>query len=186
MGVHVKIMRPAVFVDRDGTIIAQVDDITSASQLKILSGVSAGVRLLNRLGFFVIVITNQPVIGKGLTTRTKVREMNTFLCNQLKKEGAVIDAFYVCPHRYMDHCACRKPKLGLIRVAIKKYKIDITNSFYIGDDMRDMETGKRAKLKTILVKTGNAGLDKLYFDVKPDVITRDFLSAAKSIACVRK
>lgn len=179
-------MRPAVFIDRDGTIIAQVDDLISASQLKILKGVPDGVRILNKLGFLVIVITNQSIIGKGLTTLPKVKKINKILNSQLNKKGAVIDAFYVCPHRYEDRCACRKPKPGLINVAVKKYNVDITSSFFIGDDMRDMEAGKRAKLKTILVKTGNAGADKRFFDVRPDLITRNFLSAAKSIARVRK
>ncbi|MDO8621539.1 MAG: HAD family hydrolase [Candidatus Levybacteria bacterium] len=186
MGVHVKVGRPAVFLDRDGTLVAQVDDIINSSQLKILSGVPDGVRLLNRLGFLVIVITNQPVIGKGLTTRTKVKKINKVLYNWLSKKGAIIDAFYVCPHRHWDRCACRKPKLGLINAAVKKYNIDITNSFFIGDDMRDIETGKRARLKTILVKTGNAGRDRRYFDVKPNAIVRNFLFAAKFIARVRK
>lgn len=186
MGVHVKVRHPAVFLDRDGTIVAQVDDIIDSSQLKVLSGVPEGVRLLNRLGFLVIVITNQPVIGKGLTTIAKVKKINKVLYNQLNKKGAIIDAFYVCPHRFWDHCACRKPKLGFIKAAVKKYNIDITRSFLIGDDMRDIETGRRAKLKTILVKTGNAGRDRRYFDVKPNAIARNFLFAAKSIARVRK
>lgn len=186
MGVSNQVKRSAVFLDRDGTLIKQVDDITDFSQVRILRGVPEGIQLLNKLGFLVVVITNQPVIGKGLVTRKKVDEMHRALSARLGEEEAGIDIFYVCPHRHGDRCACRKPKLGLINAAIKKYNIDVTDSFFIGDDMRDIETGKRAKLKTILVKTGNAGRDRRYFDVHPDVIARNFLVAAKSIAHVRE
>ncbi len=186
MGVRSKVKRPAVFLDRDGTLIEQFDEITDFSQMRILRGVPEGIRLLNKSRFLVIVVTNQPVIGKGLVTKKKVDEMHMALSAQLKEEGAFIDAFYVCPHRYGENCACRKPNLGLIEAAIQEHGIDVPSSFFVGDDMRDIETGRRAKMKTILVETGNAGRDTRYFNVQPDEVAHDLVAAAESIIRVRE
>ena len=181
-----KITRPAVFLDRDGTLIRQVNDIVDFSQVRILKGTAEGIKLFNRLGYLVVVITNQPVIGKGLVTKKKVEAIHKTLATKFKKKGAVIDAFYLCPHLHADDCTCRKPKLGMVNAAVKKYDIDIKKSFFIGDDRRDIETGKRAKMQTILLKTGKAGRDKKYFDAEPDATAANLLSAAKRIARLRK
>ncbi len=180
MGKH-KVKRPAIFLDRDGTLIAQRDDIIGSSQVKILKNVVQGLKRMQKLGFLCVVITNQPVIGKKLITKAGVERLNTMINGRLQKGGAYIDAFYVCPHRFFDNCSCRKPKLKLVREAVKKYGIDLKKSFFIGDDLRDIETGRRAKAGTILVKTGNAGKDKRFFSITPDFIARDLLAAAKIV-----
>jgi histidinol-phosphate phosphatase family protein len=177
--------RPAVFLDRDGTLIEERDDIVRPSQVRILKNTAAGLILLRKLGFVLIVITNQPVIGKGLITRKGVERLDLLLGIRLAKKDARIDAFYVCPHRYWDHCPCRKPKIALVRAAAKKYWIDLKRSFFVGDSLRDVAAGKRAKMKAILVKTGKAGRDREFFDakkIKPDFVARDLLAAAKIIS----
>jgi D,D-heptose 1,7-bisphosphate phosphatase len=174
--------RQAVFLDRDGTLIFEYGDIVRPSQVKILKTVPEGLRLMRELGFLLIVITNQPVVGKGLISKSGVKTLNTFLNGKFIKRAAHIDAFYFCPHRAWDDCPCRKPKLGLVRQAVRKYHIDLKRSFFVGDDMRDIETGLQGNMTTILVKTGKAGRDKQFFDVKPDFVARDLLTAARFIA----
>lgn len=176
-----RVRRRAVFLDRDGTLIHEGDDIVRPGQMRILGATPRGLRLLRELGFLLIVITNQPVIGKGFISKKGVKKLNALLNARLAKKSAGVDAFYVCPHRAWDHCSCRKPKLGLVRQAVKKYKIDLRHSFFIGDDMRDIEAGRRGKMTTILVATGKAGKDKRFFDVRPDFNAKDMVAAAKII-----
>ncbi|HVO28395.1 MAG TPA: HAD family hydrolase [Candidatus Paceibacterota bacterium] len=171
----------AIFLDRDGTLIRDFNDIVRPAQVRILRNTAPGLALLRKAGFLLVVVSNQPVVGKGLITRRGVEKLHALLNARLAKRGAHIDAFYFCPHRHWDNCACRKPKLGLVRQAAKKYGINLRRSFFIGDDMRDVETGRRGKIKTILVRTGKGGRDKRFYNVKPDLVARDLLDAARII-----
>lgn len=173
-----KMKQPAIFLDRDGTLIRYVRKPNKASHMRLMKGVPEALRMLHELGFLLIVITNQPMVSRGEITLAGVRKLHAILQKRLEKTGVSIDAFYICPHQYEDHCACRKPKIELIRRATKKYNIDLKRSFFIGDDMRDIEAGRRAKIRTILVKTGNAGKDKRFFDPKPTFVARDLLAGA--------
>lgn len=176
----------AIFLDRDGTLIKQADDIVRPSQIHVLENIPEGLRMMRDLGYRLIVITNQPVVGKGLITKAGVEKLNNVLNARLQQKKASIDAFYVCPHRHWDKCPCRKPKLGLVREAGRRFKIDLRQSFFIGDDLRDVETGKRGKMRTVLVETGNAGADQRFFDAKPDFIAKDLLAAAKIVKGVHR
>ena len=173
--------RPAIFLDRDGTIIAQKADIIQVRDLRVLPRVPEALAKLSKLGFVLVVVTNQPVIGKGLITKKGVGRLNEALNQSLAKRGAEIDAFYVCPHRYQDHCGCRKPKTLLIKKAIKRFSIDTRRSFFIGDDVRDIETGRRIRVKTVLVRTGNGRKKSEFFHTKPDMTAKDLFSAATKI-----
>lgn len=178
--------RPAVFLDRDGTLIRHVDDIVRRSQIKILKGAPEALKIFRTLGFRLIVITNQPVISKGLINQKGVDALHRHLNSHFKKHGVALDAFYTCPHRHWDYCLCRKPQIGSVKKAVAKYNLDLRNSFFIGDTFRDVATGKNAKLKTILVATGKGGSDYELFTVKPDYKTKNILTAAKlvrRIAC---
>jgi len=175
------VKQKAIFLDRDGTLIKQADDIVRPSQIHVLENVPEGLRMMRDLGYRLIVITNQPVVGKGLITKAGVEKLNEVLNARFKKKKAEIDAFYICPHRYWAKCPCRKPKLGLVREAARRFKIDLRQSFFVGDDMRDVETGSRGKMQTILVMTGKAGADKKFFDTKPTFVAKDLLAAAKII-----
>jgi histidinol-phosphate phosphatase family protein len=177
----------AVFLDRDGTINREVDVLRRLKQLRILPGVSRAIAALNRLGFLVVVVTNQPVIARGWITKNELDEIHAILIRRLKKGGAKIDAVYYCPHhpqanleRYRMRCRCRKPNIGMVMKAVKKFKIDVKKSFMVGDSTRDILTGKRAGLKTILVMTGYAGKDGKYA-VKADFVAKNLLGAVKII-----
>ena len=177
--------KAAVFIDRDGTIIEQVEILTEPSQLKLLPGVTEAIVDLKRRGFLVIGLTNQPIIEKGLLTMEGLKVIHEALQKKLAEAGARLDAIYTCPHRYRaeGQCKCRKPGLGLIKDAQAEFPmIDMQNSWLIGDRLRDMETGKRAGLKTIFVKTGGQSNDDGFFpDTKPDYIADTIADAAEFI-----
>jgi len=177
----------AVFLDRDGTINREVDVLRNVKQLRILPKIAEARKEINHLGFLAIVVTNQPVVARGWRTEEELDEIHAILVRRLGRKGAKIDAIYYCPHhpeanlkKYRMRCGCRKPNIGMIRKAAKRFKISMKNSFMVGDSTRDILAGKRAGLKTILVKTGFAGLDGRH-KVKPDFIAKDLKEAVKII-----
>ena len=140
----------AVFLDRDGTIIEEVNYLDSFEKLKIYPFSREAISILKESNFKVFIITNQSGIGKGYFSEKFVKEVNKYLCEILG-----IDEFFYCPHLPEDNCNCRKPKTGLIEKALEKYpEVDLKNSFFVGDKEIDIETGKNLNLKTILVLTG--------------------------------
>ena len=158
--------RPAIFLDRDGTIIQQVELLSRPNQVKLIPGAAKAIQLLNKLGFFVVVVTNQPVVARGIATEKEVAHIHNVLAGRLARQGAFIDTFYFCPHhpkanlkKYRTTCDCRKPEPGMILEAAKEYDINLKKSFFIGDSTQDVLAGNRAKVKTILVKTGHGGED---------------------------
>lgn len=178
----------AVFLDRDGTINREVDLLRDARHLRILPGAAEGIRKLKQLGFLTIVVTNQPVVARGWITEADVEALHRVLLSRLRKKGAVVDAVYYCPHhpdadvaRYRIRCGCRKPRTGLIRKAIRSFKIDPSRSFLVGDSTRDILAGKRAGLTTILVTTGYGGRDGRH-DVCSDAVAGGLREAARLIA----
>jgi len=180
--------RQAVFIDRDGTIIEFVDVLSEPSQVKLLPGAAEAIADLNRRGFLVIVLTNQPNIEKALLTQDDLKTIHDLLENMLAKSGAHLDAIYTCPHRYrppadpVPQCECRKPGLKLIKDAQADFAIDMAGSWFVGDRLRDVETGRRAHLKTILVATGGPGKDDEFFpDAKPDYAVGDLSAAVRVI-----
>lgn len=177
----------AVFLDRDGTINKEVDNLRRIKDLKILPGAGTAIKKLNDLGLLVVVVTNQPVISRGWITEKGLDRIHAVLIKELGKKGAKLDAIYYCPHhikaqvkKYRVLCSCRKPEIGMILKASKKFGIDLKKSFMVGDSTRDILAGKKAKMKTILVKTGYAGKDGKY-NVKPDFVAKNLLAAATII-----
>jgi histidinol-phosphate phosphatase family protein len=176
--------QPAVFIDRDGTINVQVEVLTEPSQIELLPGAGEAIADLNRRGFFVFGITNQPIMEKGLLTPEKLNAIHAVLQEKLAKFYAHLDAIYTCPHRFIEGrpCRCRKPELGLIEDAQKEFSIDMEHSWLVGDRLRDIETGRRAKFATILVGTGGNSKDDTFFpDTKPDHSVSDLAAAVKLI-----
>jgi histidinol-phosphate phosphatase family protein len=183
MGVD-KIKRPAVFIDRDGTIIEPVEVLTEPSQLQLFPDAGAAIANLNKRGFLVFTVTNQPIIEKGLLSLDELKTINDTLQAKLGTFGAHLDAIYTCPHKYREEgqCECRKPGLGLLEQAQKEFDIDMENSWFVGDRLRDVETGRRAHIKTILVTTGGANdSDTLFPDAKPDYTVNSLTEAVQII-----
>ncbi len=178
----------AVFLDRDGTINKEVEYLRDLGRLRILPGAGRAIAKLNRLGFLVVIVTNQPVVARGWLDEKELDEIHAILIRRLKKDGAKIDAVYYCPHhpkanlkKYRLFCRCRKPNIGMITKAVKKFKINIKKSFMVGDSTRDILTGKRVGLKTILVKTGYGGQDGKY-KIRPDFVAKNLLGAVKIVS----
>jgi histidinol-phosphate phosphatase family protein len=181
--------KPAIFIDRDGTIIEFVDVLSEPSQVTLLPGAAEAIADLNRRGFLVIALTNQPNIEKGLLTQEDLTAIHDLLQKMLAESGAHLDAIYTCPHKYrlptdpVTQCQCRKPGIKLIQDAQAEFSIDMASSWFVGDRLRDVQTGINAKLKTILVPTGGTSQDDEFFpDAKPDYRVADLLAAVKIIA----
>ena len=172
-----------VFLDRDGTVNKYKGFIKNIDDIELEEQSSQGIKYLNQNGYLVIIITNQPVIARGDVTFSQLENFHNKISYLLAKEGAYFDDLLFCPHHpdsgfagevkeLKVECDCRKPNIGLIKQAAAKYNIDIKKSFFVGDTTTDIQTGKNAKMRTILVRTGNKGLDGK-FNVKPDFIVNN-------------
>ena len=165
--------RPAVFLDRDGTLVEEVNYLSRVEDLRIFPYSAEAIRLLKRLGFLIIVVTNQSGIGRGVYDEAAM----TSIHNKIQEDLA-IDAFYFCPHIPADGCNCRKPNIGMIEAACIDHAIDLDRSWMIGDKDIDVEAGRSAGLSTILVLTGYGTEHKTLLKGMPDNISRDLLEAA--------
>ena len=143
----------ALFLDRDGVLNKAIIKNrkpyppTKIEELEIISGVQEGLELLKHSGFKLIVITNQPDVARGTLSKEKVDEINNTISQNLN-----IDEIISCFHDDSDNCECRKPKPGMILQAVKKWNIDLTLSYLIGDRWRDIQTAKNIGLNSILIK----------------------------------
>jgi rfaE bifunctional protein nucleotidyltransferase chain/domain len=171
---------PAVLLDRDGTINENVEYLHRPEQMRFLPYALEGIKTFQDMGFRVVVITNQPGIGIGYFSKEDFYRVNRAMLSGFSKAGILVDKIYFCPHSKSEGCDCRKPGLALIRRAQGELNIDLEQSFIIGDKTSDLETGKRAGMRKILVKTGFKGEDGEY-DVQPDIEAKDLLDAAKKV-----
>ena len=178
--------KSAVFLDRDGTIIRQVESLHKPEQVKLLPGAAEAIRLLNEAGLFVSVATNQPVVARGISGPEDVCSIHEIISSRLRRWGAHIDAFYFCPHHpnatveeYRQICECRKPRPGMILQAASDHNLDLSSSVMIGDTTQDIFAGFQAGVSTILVETGHAGRDPWQYDCKPTFTAPDLLGAAE-------
>ena len=179
---------PAVFLDRDGTIIRQVELLRAPSQVKFFSDAARAIRGFNAMGYAVVVVTNQPVVARGIIGPKEVDHIHAVLIKRLARKGARIDAVYFCPHhplanvkKYRMVCKCRKPSPGMILQAAKEHNIDLKKSFFIGDSTQDVLAANRAKVKMILVGTGHGGKDPWQHNGKPDFRVKNLTGAARII-----
>lgn len=174
----------AIFLDRDGTINKYVGYLRKAERLELLPGVGETIRKINQSGYLAIVITNQPVIARGEITVDELQIIHNKLETLLGNEGAYLDGIYYCPHHpdkgfegeieeLKLNCNCRKPSPGMLIKAAQDFNIDLSSSWVIGDDKKDIEAGKNAGCKTVLIGSGEYGQDK----------TIGTLSEACSIVC---
>jgi D-glycero-D-manno-heptose 1,7-bisphosphate phosphatase len=149
------VMRKAVFLDRDGTLNEAVVrnglpyPPANAAELRLAPGAEEALRELKAQGFLLLVVTNQPDVAKGITTQAAVEEINRKLASELP-----VDEVFVCYHQHGDGCDCRKPKPGMILQGARKYGVDLTESFMVGDRWRDVEAGQNAGCRTIFIDDG--------------------------------
>lgn len=153
----------AVFLDRDGTINKYVGFLCNIDDFELIEGVSEVIKKINQSGYLAIVVTNQPVIARGEVTWDELNEIHKKMATLLGKDGAYVDAIYICPHHpdkgfegerpeYKFDCDCRKPKPGLLLQAARDFNIDLSQSVMIGDSNSDVEAGESAGCKSVLIE----------------------------------
>lgn len=188
---HLTEKQRCIFIDRDGTINKHIGLLRNKNEMQLIPKVSEAIRRVNASRYIIVIITNQPVIARGLCTEQELKEIHQRLQRLLGEEGAYVDDIYYCPHHpdrgypgevseLKIDCQCRKPKTGLIDICAQRYNIDINESWMIGDTYRDMKTGNNAGLKTILVKTGMLEENNNY-EAEIDYVCQDLLEAVNII-----
>lgn len=153
--------KPAVFLDRDGTINQEVGYIRDLDNLALIPGAAEAIRQLNQMGIPVVVVTNQSGVARGYYPESWMEQLHGRLKTLLAAEGAQLDGVYYCPHlpdgevpEYSFDCDCRKPEPGMLEQAAKDLNLDLSHSFMIGDKATDIDVGLRVGCKTILLRSG--------------------------------
>ncbi|HDS01877.1 MAG TPA: HAD-IIIA family hydrolase [candidate division Zixibacteria bacterium] len=184
--------KPVVFLDRDGTLIEEVNFLLNEKQIKVWPKAIKAMRLLRSKGFLLIVLSNQSGVARGYLTEERVEDLNRTVFNQMRMMGEVPDAFFFCPYhpeakleRYRRESELRKPDVGMARLAAQRFDIDLSRCYSVGDKLSDVGLGQNLGGKGVLVLTGhgNAEKNKLTFETEyfPDCIVSDILEAAKWI-----
>lgn len=180
-----------VFLDRDGTVNQYRGLISTPEQLELEPCAAEAIRLLNRSGYLAVVVTNQPVVARGMCSVEDVENIHRKLSTLLGQEGAYLDGIVFCPHHpdkgypeenpaYKIPCRCRKPDIGMLTACAERFNIDLAQSWMVGDTTVDLQTGLNAGTHTALVLTGEAGRDGKY-DVQPQRTGADLLDVVKQI-----
>ena len=170
--------KPAAFIDRDGTLIEEVNFLSKVEDLAVFPFTAEAITLLKEIGYRVIVLTNQSGIGRGIYGESEMNAIHEAMQAEL---GNAIDAFYFCPHLPCDGCECRKPEPGMIKYAERDFKIDLENSWMIGDKRIDVETGHNAGFRSAMVLTGYGRKHRSELERDPDVTGEDLLDAVRQI-----
>ena len=165
----------AVFFDRDGTLMEEVSYCADPALVRVFPGVPEALRRLKRAGFGIFLITNQSGIGRGLVTEPEYRAVHQEFLRQAG-EGA-LDAAYYCPDPPGVPSACRKPEPGMVLEAAAEHAIDLSASYFVGDKAADIECGRRAGTRTVLVLTGYGRAQ----DCVPDFTCEDAVAAIDTI-----
>jgi D-inositol-3-phosphate glycosyltransferase len=147
--------RPAIFIDKDGTLVEDVPYNVDPARLHLAPGAPEALRQWRDAGYLVVVVTNQSGLGRGLFDRAALGRLHDALAARLRNAGAPLDGFFACPHVDEDHCACRKPQPGLLLEAARVLDIDLARSWMVGDILNDVEAGRRAGCRTVLLDVGN-------------------------------
>jgi D-glycero-D-manno-heptose 1,7-bisphosphate phosphatase len=154
-------LRPAVFLDRDGTINVEKDYLFRAEDFEFIPGAPDAIKALKDAGYLVVVVTNQSGVARGYYTLEDVNLLHEYIQAEIGKHGTSIDAFYLCPHHptkgvneFARECECRKPKPGMLNRASEDLQIDLARSIMIGDKLADIEAGEAVGCQPLLVLTG--------------------------------
>lgn len=179
------VLKPAVFLDRDGTVILDAHYLSSPKEIEFLPGAIEGIKKLNEAGWRVIIISNQSGVARGIISEDILQTIDKTMHKLLLAQGAHLDGTYYCPHHpehgvypYKEDCDCRKPSPGMLKQAAREHQLDLSRSFMIGDKPSDIEAGENAGTKTILVLTGLGEESKKKLRKPADFIAPDLLAAA--------
>ncbi len=175
-------LRPAVFLDRDGTIAEEVGYLNHLNRFRMFPFAAAAVRRLNNAGLAVIVVTNQSGVGRGYFPEALVHEVHREMERQLSAAGARVDGVYYCAHTSSEECDCRKPRTGMAERAAKEHGLLLTESYVVGDRYGDIELAHNIGARGILVRTGYGEGDLAWNSARwpqpPDFVAETLLDAA--------
>ena len=184
------VARPAVFIDRDGTLTEEVGYVNHPRRLRLLPRSAQAIRRLNEAGIAAVLVTNQAGVARGYFSEEVLQAVNASLVAQLKDEGAHLDGLYVCPHHptegappYRQDCDCRKPRPGLLHRAAADHGLDLGRSTLVGDRPSDLLAARAVGAAAVLVLTGY-GLGEWEYrraslPVEPDHVADDLLGAVE-------
>ena len=185
------VRQPAVFLDRDGTITHDKGFTFRPNDFQLLDNALEGLQPLARLGFALVVVTNQSGIARGYFTEADADRFNRLLADTLAANDVILTAICICPYHptegigiYRRGPPC-KPGAGMLLAAANEHQLDLPNSFMIGDKLSDVLAGQE-RMRTILVRTGAGGSGEPDLTAKPDWIAVDMLQAARIIAAADK
>ncbi len=182
---------PAIFLDKDGTLLEDEPYNVDPARMRLMRGVAAGLYRLSGLGFRLIVITNQPGVALGRFREEALNAVERRLGEMFAASSAVLSGFYYCPHHprasvpgYRFSCTCRKPGPGMLELAAVEHGLSLRDSWFVGDILDDVEAGRRAGCRTILLDNGHEALWELTALRRPDYMAPDLDRAAGIIAAV--
>lgn len=172
-----------IILDRDGVINIEKDFLFKIEDFEYEVGVIEALQKLSKLGYKFIIITNQSGIARGYYTEEDYLKLENYMVNDLKKNKIIIEKVYYCPHHpdgigeYKKNCKCRKPEIGNFLKAIEEFKIDVSNSYMIGDRITDLIPASKLGFKTVLVKTGygSKNVDKINENNLNSIIVENIL-----------
>ena len=177
----------AVFLDKDGTLVENVPYNVDPSRMRLARG-AEGLPMLHRAGYRLIVVSNQSGVARGYFAEDALRPVERRLAELLHEAGVPLAGFYYCPHHpkgvvpaYALACACRKPAPGLIAQAAREHRIDLSRSWLVGDILDDVEAGRRAGCRTVLIDNGNETEWLLSAPRRPHHLAPDLAAAARLI-----
>ena len=183
-------MKPAIFLDRDGTMIEDAGYLTRAEDIAFYPWTVDAIRALNRAGFTIVVVTNQSAIARGLLTEAGLAEIHERLDERLQAGGARVAAYYYCPHHpdgpveaYATKCDCRKPACGLVDRAARDLDLDPARSFVVGDKWVDVGLARGVGAISVMVRTGYGAAEEATppADLQADAIVDNLAAAASWI-----
>lgn len=184
--------KPAVFIDRDGTISEEVGYVNHVSRYRVFPFAAEAIRALNEAGWLAVLVTNQAGVARGYFEEEMIGRVHGLLAGELGKSGARLDAVYYCPHHpsvgeppYRLDCDCRKPRPGLIRRAADELGIDLTRSWMVGDRYSDTELARNAGVRAAFVLTGYGRGEHEHqshaWRHRPDLVADNLLEAVRKI-----
>ncbi|HEX8072517.1 MAG TPA: HAD family hydrolase [Pyrinomonadaceae bacterium] len=184
--------RRAVFMDRDGTISEEVGYVNHPSRYRVFPYAAEAVKLLNDAGWLAVLVTNQAGVARGYFTEDVIEMVHDLLRRELACAGARLNAIYYCPHHptvgpppYRFDCDCRKPRPGLIQRAARDFRIDLAQSWMVGDRYSDVELARNAGVRAALVLSGYGRgeweYQRAHWQHEPDIVADDLLAAVREI-----
>jgi D-glycero-D-manno-heptose 1,7-bisphosphate phosphatase len=188
----VAVTRAGLFLDKDGTLIHDVPYNVDPAHIRFMPGATHALARLHAAGFAIVVVSNQAGVALGRFQEAELEAVEQALCDGLAAGGVPLTGVYWCPHhpegavpRYTVHCECRKPLPGLLRRAASEHDIDLAVSWMVGDILDDVEAGRRAGCRTVLLDSGNETQWRLSPMRLPHLVAEDLERAADAILAAR-